>query len=133
MLTFHDYHGLVEEAVASNQGSKVAWAGDGGTSEYSDDKLAVSTALLILENRIRHSRVFNLTLRIGIAAGLELLEPSSEIGKRTSQTHNRAGHFQKYSKDNKVTIDKYVYDSLDDKSLFTERPPIDGLLAYETK
>jgi hypothetical protein len=39
----------------------------------------LSATLLILENRIQHYRVSSLTLRIGNAAGFELLEPSSEI------------------------------------------------------
>jgi DNA-binding response OmpR family regulator len=131
-LIFHDYHELVDEVIASKGGSKVAWAGDGGTSEFTSSAFAVSAALSILGKRIHHQRVSKLTLRIGIASGLELLEPSSEVGKRTSQTHNRAGHFQKYSNTNKVTIDRDIYDSLDDKSLFRERTPISGLIAYES-
>jgi DNA-binding response OmpR family regulator len=132
-LTFHDYHSLVEDAVAACDGSKVAWAGDGGTSEFSTDRSAVSSALLILENCARHHRVSNLILRIGIAGGIELIEPRSEIGKRTSQTHNRAGHLQKYSNENKATIGREIYDALSEKSQFQERSPIDGAIVYESK
>lgn len=132
-LVFRDYHTLVEEAISSTGGSKVAWAGDGGTSEFTNADSAVSAALSILENRSRNPRVTGLVLRIGIASGQELIEPSSEPGKRTSQTHNRAGHFQKYSNHNKVTIGKEVYNSLLDQTSFQGRPEIDGETVYESK
>lgn len=132
-LLFRDYHLLVEEAVAARGGVSVAWAGDGGTTEFQNADSAVSSALLVLEKRAAHHRVSNLVLRIGVAGGMELLEPDSEIGKRTSQTHNRAGHFQKYSNHNKVTVGKEIYDSLSNNANFQERPPIDGETVYESK
>jgi class 3 adenylate cyclase len=132
-LIFHDYHSVVEESVAVSDGSKVAWAGDGGTSEFSSDESAVSAALLIIENCARHHRASRLILRIGIAGGVELIEPNCEIGKRTSQTHNRAGHLQKNSNHNKVTIGKEIYEALANRSRFQERPPVDGAIVYESK
>jgi class 3 adenylate cyclase len=132
-LTFRDYHTLVEETVSSSEGSKVAWAGDGGTSEFTNPESAVSVALTILESSARHPRISNLVLRIGIAGGLELLDPSCEIGKRTSQTHNRAGHYQKLSNDCKVTIGPEIYEALSDKLRFQKRPQIDGEIVYESK
>lgn len=132
-LAFHDYHLTVDEVVSAHNGTKVAWAGDGGTAEFSNADTAVAAAFLILEKGSQHPRVSNLILRIGIAGGSELLEPDSEIGKRTSQTHNRAGHFQKYSNYNKVTIGKEIYISLSDKSRFQERPDIDSEKVYESK
>lgn len=131
-LVFHDYHKVVEDAVAAFTGAEVAWAGDGGTSEFAEARLAVAAALLILEKQSQHHRLSNLILRIGIAGGAELLEPTSVIGKRTSQTHNRAGHFQKYSNYNRATIGKEIYESLSDKHLFQERPPIDSEVVYES-
>jgi DNA-binding response OmpR family regulator len=132
-LVFHDYHTIVEEVVAAYGGGEVAWAGDGGTAEFSDEGSAVAAALMILERQSQHHRLSNLVLRIGIAGGLELLEPNSGIGKRTSQTHNRAGHFQKYSNYNKIAIGKEIYNSLADKSRFQERQQIDGEPVYESR
>ncbi len=131
-LIFRDYHTVVDEGASVYGGAPVAWAGDGGTTEFSDANQAVSAALYILKQRSQHHRISNLVLRIGIAGGSELLAPNSDIGRRTSQTHNRAGHFQKFSNYNKVTIGKEIYDSLTDKSQFQERPPIDGESVYET-
>jgi DNA-binding response OmpR family regulator len=132
-LTYRDYHTIVEEAVSISDGTKVAWAGDGGTSEFMNAEAAVSAALLIFEKRAQNSRVSDLVIRIGIASGLELLEPKSEIGKRTSQTHNRAGHYQKYANYNKLTIGKEIYDALSDQSRFEKRSQIDGEELYESK
>ena len=131
-LVYRDYHTMVELAVASSQGSQVAWAGDGGTSEFNEVDSAVSAALSILNEVSQHSRLRDLVLRIGIAGGLELIEPYAEIGKRTSQTHNRAGHFQKNSNYQKVTIGKEIYRALSDKSRFHERRPIDGEIVFES-
>ena len=130
-IVFRDYHDIVETAVAGQGGSEVAWAGDGGTVEFADPESAVAASIAILRARARHSHVSNLVLRIGVACGWELLEPTSMIGKRTSQTHNRAGHLQKYSSPNHVTIDKGVYDVLPSNKLFRERPPIDNDIVYE--
>lgn len=131
-LAYRDYHRIVEEAVSISDGTKVAWAGDGGTSEFTNAEAAVSAALLIFEKRAQNSRVFDLVIRMGIAGGLELLEPSSEIGKRTSQTHNRAGHYQKYANYNK-DFGKEIYDALSDQSRFEKRSQIDGEELYESK
>lgn len=132
-LIFRDYHAIVEEAISSSGGATVAWAGDGGTSEFTNADSAVSAAFLILEKKEQNPRLRGLVIRIGIASGLELLEPGSEIGKRTSQTHNRAGHYQKYSNYNKVTVGREIYNSLFDNSLFKERPEVDSETLYESK
>jgi DNA-binding response OmpR family regulator len=132
-LIFRDYHSIVEEAVSSSDWAQVAWAGDGGTSEFTSADSAVSAAFLILEKKEQNPRLRDLVIRIGIASGLELLEPGSQIGKRTSQTHNRAGHYQKYSNYNKVTIGREIYNSLFDNSCFKERPEIDSEISYESK
>ena len=134
-LIFRDYHTIVEDTISSLDGSKVAWAGDGGTSEFSSPELAVSAALLILERVERHPRVRDVVIRVGLAGGLELLDPSCEIGKRTSRTHNRAGHYQKRSNHRKVTIGAEIYKSLSlsEQARFQECWQGDGELTYESK
>ena len=134
-LIFRDYHTIVEDTISSLNGSKVAWAGDGGTSEFRSPKSAVSAALLILERVAHHPRVRDLILRVGIAGGLELLDPSCDIGKRTSHTHNRAGHYQKQSNHRKVTIGAEIYESLSlsDKARFQECRQSDDEITYESK
>jgi class 3 adenylate cyclase len=125
-VVFHEYHALVEEAAAGHGGSPVAWAGDGGTAEFPDPGRAVAAALEILRGRAARPRLSQLVLGIGIAAGQELLEPGAAIGKRTSQTHNRAGHFQKYANPNMLTMGREVVAALIDPSRFRERLPVDG-------
>lgn len=132
-LIYHDYHEIVDSAIAKHGGSEVAWAGDGGTAEFTEPDPAVAASIMILKECARHPRVSHLALRIGVAGGTELLEPISLIGKRTSQTHNRAGHLQKYSGLNNVTIDSDVFDAISCKDLFIERSPIDKGMAYELK
>jgi CheY-like chemotaxis protein len=132
-LVYRDYHEIVDSAVAKHGGSEVAWAGDGGTAEFSEPDPAVAASIAILKASARHPRVSNLVLRIGVAGGMELLEPTSLIGKRTSQTHNRAGHLQKYSGLNNVCIDSDVFDAISCKDLFIERSPVDNRTAYELK
>jgi CheY-like chemotaxis protein len=130
-LLFKDYRALVDAAVIEEGGSEVAWAGDGGTAEFAEPEQAVAAAITILDKRASHPRVSNLVLRIGVACGTELLEPDSQIGRRTSQTHNRAGHLQKFSGPNTITIDSGVLDALSDRSLFRVRQPINDNAVFE--
>jgi DNA-binding response OmpR family regulator len=130
-LIFRDYHALVDQTVADFMGQKPAWAGDGGTAEFSDCDLAVKCALEILKRCRENERLSQLVLRIGIAAGDELLDPDSDIGKRTSQTHNRAGHFQKHSNYNHVTIGEELFEKIADKLRFKERLRIGEEIVYE--
>jgi DNA-binding response OmpR family regulator len=130
-LRFRDFHSLVEAAVGSCNGGTVSWAGDGGTAEFSDVPSAVSAALAILSQRSQSQRLRHLVLRIGLASGLELISPEVEVGKRTSQTHSRAGHFQKYSNPDKLTVGKEVVAALPDGFRFIERASIGDDLAFE--
>lgn len=132
-LTFHDYHDLVEKIVSNHEGSVVAWAGDGGTSEFLQSNSAIAASKTILKEFSKHPRLSKIEVRIGIAGGEELLEPESLTGKRTSQTHNRAGHFQKYSEVNNITIDDAVFQELEDTSDFQPRDAISNNIAYELK
>jgi DNA-binding response OmpR family regulator len=132
-LVFRDYHELVEAIVLKQGGAPMAWAGDGGTSEFVDASSAITASKLILQKFKDHARLSKLELRIGVAAGMELLEPGSIIGKRTSQTHNRAGHLQKYSDINTITIDEEAFTTLRDNSEFHQRAAIDNVVAYEMR
>jgi|SRR6185369_10300119 len=130
-LIFRDYHALVDQTVVDFKGQKPAWAGDGGTAEFSDCDSAVKCALEILKQCHKNERLSQLVLRVGIAAGLELLDPDADIGKRTSQTHNRAGHFQKHSNYNHVTVGKEVFEKIADQTRFKERTSIEDEIVYE--
>lgn len=131
ILVFQEYRDLVEEVTRSHSGTPVAWAGDGGTTEFSLPADAVATATEILEKRLTNSNVSQLSLRIGIAGGIELLSPDAEVGKHTSQTHNRAGHFQKHSSPNTITVGKEINAALADPSGFRLRGRIDDDEAFE--
>ena len=130
-LAFKEYRDLVEAAVLSASGSPLAWAGDGGTAELPDGAAAVSAAIDILQTAARRDRVAPLVLRIGIAGGLELIDPDCSIGTRTSQTHNRAGHFQKNSRPNTITVGAEIVPALTSLVPVRSRAPVDGEEVFE--
>jgi len=127
MLRLREYRRAVSRAVTAFGGGEVAWSGDGGTAEFGSGPGAVSAAREIL----LACRKSTLSLRIGMAAGLELISPEEASGERTSQTHNRAGHFQKGARKNTMLIGKELLDVLEDAKGRRTPRRIDGETAFE--
>jgi DNA-binding response OmpR family regulator len=131
VLALNEYRSGVEACVLARGGTEVSWAGDGGTSEFADAAAAFSAAVDILARRAVGGRNGALDLRIGIAAGWELIEPGAPVGTRTSQTHNRAGHFQKSAAPNRLTVGREIAEAMDGAGTFLPRAPIAEEIVFE--
>lgn len=129
-LVYQEYHALVERLVTEHGGSPVAWAGDGGTAEFAESTAALSAALAIVRARTGHDRVSELELRLGVAAGTELIAPNQEIGMRTSDTHNRAGHLQKAASPNSLMVGSEIAAALADSFQFRLAAEVGGQNAF---
>lgn len=129
-ITFFDYRKIVDEEVSRHSGSPASWAGDGATAEFATAGESAAAAIRIMRRVRSEILTYSMTLRIGIAAGSELLQPDAEVGKRTSRTHDRAGHFQKLGGPNTITVGNEIR-SLAMGLHFRERAPIDGEAVFE--
>lgn len=130
-LAMKDYRCLTEMSVREYKGTPVAWAGDGGTAEFANAASACDAARRILHECSAHPRVSKLKLRIGLAAGMELIDPDSNIGERTSDTHNRAGHYQKQASPNTIVAGEEIVKALIEDPGFQLRSAIDGRPVFE--